>query len=248
MEPKPPVVFTPHEILEHGLKVVGFDENRISRVGMKKNLSRFRSNYVGHPRVYADLFHRLQTTSIAGARVDCSVLGIEKTLNYFLMSIYFLANYPTEEKMESLMSFGPSDRTFRKHAWDFIKKISLLHHEIIVWPEWWGNEDKPDGDETQFILTVDGTHCLIEEPSLDDFMEQKKYYSHKFKTAGLDYEVALSIFEPKCVWIRGPYPAGKNDISIFRHKLKDKMLESRKASKVDYMGIGDRGYRGEEDL
>lgn len=242
------VVQTPMQMLQHGLKILGYDDRKIARVGLKKNLSRFRTCYVGHPRVYATLFGRLQTTGIPEARLDCSILGEEKTLNYFFMSIYFLANYPTEEKMESDLSFHPSDRTFRTHAWAIIKKIYLLHKEIIVWPDWWGNPDKEDSEETKFIITVDGTHCAIDEPNCETFEEQRKYYSHKFKSAGLDYEVGLSIFQPKCVWIRGPYPAGKHDITIFCHRLMDKILASRNASGVDYMAIGDRGYRGEADL
>ena len=183
------------EILRLGLKVVHYDDHDrqlLDRVSMKKNLSRFRSNYVGHPGAYADLFYRLQTTDIPEARLDCSILGVEKTLNYFFMTICFLANYPTEEKMESSMSFKPSEQTFQTHAWAIIEKIYHLHKEVIVWPSWWGNPDNPQAGETNFIITVDGTHCLIWEPTLDTFKEQRKFFSHKFKTAGLDYEVALS--------------------------------------------------------
>ena len=144
--------------------------------------------------------------------------------------------------------FDICDKTFRTHSWDIIRKISLLYSEVIEWPEWWGNPDNPGGGETQFIITVDGTHCPIEEPALDDFNEQRKYCSHKFKSAGLDYEVALSIFEQKCVWVAGPYPAGKNDITIFRHGLKQKMLDARAASGVQYRALADKGYRGEAEL
>ena len=207
---------------------------------MKKNISRFRTNYVSHPRVYADLFERLQTTEIDEALLDCSVLGLEKTLNYFFMAIYLLAEYPTEEKAETVFSFGVCDRTYRLHGWNIVAKIAALHSDVIKWPEWWGNPaSHPDGNlnETRFIITVDGTHCPIEEPTLDSFAKQRKFYSHKFKTAGLDYEVALSIFQPKCVWIAGPYPAGKHDITVYRKKLKKKMLDARAASGIAYRGL-----------
>ena len=52
------------ETLKAGLLVVGYDQRNLDRVGLKKNISRFQSNYVCHPRVYADLFERLQTTQI----------------------------------------------------------------------------------------------------------------------------------------------------------------------------------------
>jgi hypothetical protein len=176
-----------------------------------------------------------------------SKLGVEKTLNYFLMAIYLLSKYPTEEQAESFFSLGSSDRTWRTHAWAFVGKSAALYPEIVIWPDWWGNPEDP-GRETRNIVTVDGTHCMIEEPTFDDFSENKKFYSHKFHTAGLDYEVALSIFEPKCVWVAGPYPAGTNDITIIRHKLMQKMLDARAESGVDYRAIGDRGYRGEPHL
>ena len=227
---------------------MGYDQRNLDRVGLKKNISRFRSHYVCHPRVYADLFVRLQTTEIVDAQLDCSKLGLEKTLNYFFMSIYILAQYPTEEHAESVFSFYVCDRTFRHHGWEFIKKFSCLHSEVIVWPGWWGNPDDPGGQETRFIISVDGTHCMIEEPTFDTFDEQRKFYSHKFKSAGLDYEVALSIFEPKCVWIAGPYPAGTNDITVFRKKLKKKILDSRAIRGVQYRAVGDRGYRGEQEV
>jgi hypothetical protein len=242
------VLLTSDEVLAYGLLAMGFSEKRILRVKKEKNFSRFRSHYVGHPKVYADLLYRLQVTDIPEAHLDFSILGKDKTIKYFFMGIYLLASYPTEERAESAFSFGPSDRTYRTHAWAIVEKIAALFPDIIVWPDQWINPANPDAGETRFIITVDGTHCKIEEPTFDDFAENKKFYSHKFKSAGLDYEVALSIFEPKCVWIAGPYPAGKNDISVFRHKLKARMLEAREASGVDYQGIGDRGYRGESEL
>ena len=239
-------VLTSLEILNQGLLAVGFKQEQIDRVKHKKNLSRFRTNYCSHPRVYAHLFERLQTTDIEEAQLDCSALGLEKTLNYFFAAIYLLARYPTEEQVES--TFSISGRTFRKYAWSIVGKISALFPEIVVWPDWWGNPNNPEGGETKFILTVDGTHCRIDEPTLGSFAEQRKYYSHKFRSAGLDYEVALSIYESKCVWVAGPYPAGKHDITIFRKKLKNKMVASGEANGKEYRGIGDRGYRGESSL
>ncbi|CAB9527368.1 unknown protein [Seminavis robusta] len=164
------------------------------------------------------------------------------------MSIYFLACYPTEEQAEG--KFGCSDRTWRNWVWEIVEKIALLKPEIIVWPTKWNNPDNPEDpdSETIFIITVDGTHCRIEEPTHEAFSENTKYYSHKFKSAAYDYEVALSVFEDRCVWVAGPYPAGTPDITIFRHKLKAKILESRAASGVMHRAIGDKGYRGERGV
>ena len=218
------LMLTTWEILTRGLLAIGYDQSQLDRVGLMKNLSRFQSSYVCHPRVYADLFERLQ--QIVEAPLDCSIFGVDKTVNYFFMAIYLLTQYPTEEKAETAFSFEACNKMFRDHAWGIVKKISALRSEVIEWPAWWGNPDDPDGPETRFIISVDGTHCKIQEPTLDSFEEQRKFYSHKFQSAGLDYEVALSIFEPKCMWIAGPYPAGKHDITVFRKKLKKKMLDA----------------------
>ena len=81
-------VLTTLETLNAGLLVVGYDQKSLDRVGLKKNISRFRTHYVCHPRVFVDIFERLQTTQIEEARLDCSKLGTEKTVNYFFMAIY----------------------------------------------------------------------------------------------------------------------------------------------------------------
>jgi hypothetical protein len=51
----------------------------------------------------------------------------------------------------------------------------------------------------------------------------------------LKYEIALSIFEAKCVWISGPHRGGKDDMTIFQEGLKGKIQPGKKA-------IADRGY------
>ena len=94
-----------------------------------------------------------------------------------------------------------------------------------------------------FITSGDGTHCRIEESTLDGFEEQRKHCSHEFESAGLDCEVALSLHQQKCVWIKGPYPAGKPDITVFRKKLKRKIKEARAAAGgIEFRAIGDKGW------
>ncbi|CAB9507096.1 unknown protein [Seminavis robusta] len=137
-------------------------------------------------------------------------------------------------------------RTYRKWNWFYVKKIAALKIKIIKWPSRWNNPNNTHhpNAETTFIISVDGVHCMIEEPTHQEFSENKQYYSHKFKKAAFDYEVALSIFTNKCVWIEGPFPAAKHDISVFRSKLK-KQMEEKAPGKL---AIGDRGYRGEPEL
>lgn len=250
------LLLSPDEVLQRGLDLAGFNARRQANVNHKKNLSRFRTHYASDPSIYAILLVKLQETENDAARVSFDPeedkrvkrIGADGLLKYFFMAIHFLACYPKEEEAEA--TFGCSNRTWRKWVWEIVEKIALLKPEIIVWPERWNNPDNPQdpNSETMFIITVDGTHCRVEEPTHEAFSENTKFYSHKFKQAAFDYEIALSIFEDKCVWAAGPYPAGTPDISIFRHKLKQKVLESCTRSGVAQRAIGDKGYRGEREI
>lgn len=84
-------------------------------------------------------------------------------------------------------------------------------------------------------MTVDGTDFAINEPS----PFSPGWYSHKFKGAGVRYEVALSINGGDIVHVSGPFPCGHNpDITIFRRGLIYKLEDGE-------MVEADRGYRGE---
>jgi len=88
---------------------------------------------------------------------------------------------------------------------------------------------------------VDGTHCRIYEPRHPIHSKNPAHYSHKFKQAGLSYELALAAWESKLVWMRGPVKAGQPDMNIFSGNdgtgeacLRDKIPPGKG-------GIGDRG-------
>ena len=67
----------------------------------------------------------------------------------------------------------------------------------------------------------------------------KKWFSHKFKGAGVHYEISSCIRTGLIVHVNGPFPCGHfPDITIFRKKLEG-MLEV-----ADEITIADRGYRG----
>ena len=100
----------------------------------------------------------------------------------------------------------------------------------------WSNRFRGDTGKT-CLVTVDGTDCPIYQKKPIN----SKYYSHKFKKAGLRYEVAVCIATGDIVWINGPFPCGTwPDINIFRRDLIYMLLPGE-------MVEADRGYRGEED-
>ena len=66
--------------------------------------------------------------------------------------------------------------------------------------------------------------------------------SHKFRGAGLRYEIGIAVSTERIVWLHGPFPAGKeNDQGIFNPKTSQKLLENEKV-------LGDSGYAGPKVL
>ena len=55
-------------------------------------------------------------------------------------------------------------------------------------------------------------------------------YSHKFNGPGLAYELAMSIFEPKLVWLKGPMKPGEvgNDLAVYKSEIKQKIPAAKK--------------------
>ena len=67
----------------------------------------------------------------------------------------------------------------------------------------------------------------------------RKWISHKFKDAGVRYEVGVCIATGHIVWFNGPFKCGANpDITVFRKALKYKLVPGEHVE-------ADRGYRGE---
>lgn len=83
-------------------------------------------------------------------------------------------------------------------------------------------------------MTVDGTDCRIVEPS----PFSTDWFSHKFRAAGLRYEIAVSIGKGEIVWANGPYPCGSHpDQKNFNLCLKQQLCMSE-------VVLADRGYGG----
>lgn len=85
------------------------------------------------------------------------------------------------------------------------------------------------------VLTVDGVHFRTREVRKDP---SSSWYSHKHKGPGVTYELGISIWENKLVWINGPFKAGKNDIGMFK---SDGGLEANLPA--GKRALGDSAYR-----
>jgi transcriptional antiterminator len=127
-------------MLEKGLTLVGYSYND-TKVSQNTWNDRFRRFYGSDPIVYSKLFEDLKTMTNVEARIQQEHLS----LDYFLMSIYFLRCYPTELHISAL--FNVSERTVRKWVWFYVAKIKELKKEKV-------SHDNPitHSIEIQFIL------------------------------------------------------------------------------------------------
>ena len=188
---------------------------------------------------------------------------------HLLWALMFLNLYCAESVHAALADCD--EKTFRKWSWLFVDAISYLEDQTVspcqsmmdctvidgyllvtsivpyllivtVFPSQicWENRLRmaPAGQLNCFV-TVDGTDCQICEPKPFD----TKWFSHKFKAAGLRWEVAVAIYSGDIVWINGPYPCGRwPDINIFRAGLKQLLEVSNEKAEAD------AGYRGDNRI
>ena len=157
-----------------------------------------------------------------------------------MMAMNWLKSYETFQSMES--SWDRCREHIGARVKDYVEKIASLKILKIKFGEF--------EDDEVIILTVDGVNFITEEFRMDP---HGKWFDHKSKSSGLKYEFAISLRKPALIWINGPFPASKHDLTVFRGGNKEtkrddwdhnalywKMPEGTKA-------IGDSGYAGQDD-
>lgn len=216
------MIKTPDEIMEKGLCMMGHPLLRQRRIGRNKQLRLFKTDFGKSPSVLSTIWEDLQCTDIDKAKINSAN---DHTLEEFLWTIHWLKAYPTEETLEARTHW--CDKTIRQRLRAMVTRIAALKAQKIFWPASW---DDPNVDSPIFLLSVDGTHCPIQEPTKGHkYSKNPKYYSHKFNRSGLAYEVGISIFTNQVVWINGPFPAGKGDDDIFNDEgLKSRLPPGKK--------------------
>jgi hypothetical protein len=195
------------QVLQFGLDLVGFDEARQRRTRAATNIERFRAAYGVGPGACSAVYHDLQTTSVSDARIN------RPSSFYFLVSLNWLSTYKKEAEMAGF--FHSDDKTLRKHIKKYVNAIAALKEEKVVWD---------DGDDEIFLLSVDGVHFRINEPRTEP---SSQWCSYKHKSAGLAYELGISVYKKRLVWIKGPFKAAVHDKTIFRILEKKKEKEKR---------------------
>ena len=220
-------ILTPQQMLERGLQHLGVTPEEWGRRCQRTNEEDFSTHFGPTPLVVANLWERLQTTTIVDARIDPQKHHVKD----FLTAMHWLKIYPKERERKISIKVGRDSG--RKWSWFYAKRIGLLKDDLIVWPDSW---------DTTFTVTVDGVHFRIKEPGDKKYKFVKGVFSHKFGSAGLDYEIAISIFTQQVVHIAGPFRAGRGDLDIFREEgLMAKIPEG-------HFVVADRGYRGEPGI
>lgn len=216
------VILTPEQVLERGLKKLHVTEHQMAPRLPKTNEEDFAACYGPSPLVVSELWRMLQTSTEPAIVLDPK----KHFFNDFLIALHWMKLYPTERSRKVTLSVCRV--TGRKWSWFYARRIAALKDDSIVWPP---------SFKTQYTVTVDGVHFHIKEPTHPDFKIDTGFFSHKHGGAGLDYEIAISIFEPQVLWINGPYPSGIGDREIFKDRLRAMIPPG-------HIALMDRGYRG----
>ena len=155
-----------------------------------------------------------------------------KGIKMFLAAHHFLWTYPKNRRILA-SSIDIGKRNARgEPLWKWIQRIAALKEKKIVWDPF---------HEVFFGMSIDGTDYRTFKEKHPVFNKNPKTYSQKFNHGALKYEVGLSIFKSKCVWINGPFRGGKSDIDIFRAGLK------KKCKDLNFVMIADGGYQTSAD-
>ena len=120
--------------------------------------------------------------------------------------------------------------TFRNWVNKFANAIADLGDEGVID---FANRFKDWDGRTQCLISLDGTDVKCNEP----VPRGSIWWSHKFNSAGLRYEVGICIKTGDIVWFKGPFPCNMSDKDIFDLYLQDKLIEGEGVE-------ADNGYTG----
>ena len=201
---------------------MGFGDETIENTNEATSISRFRDHYYADPRTVELVYLDLSEDD------DDNV-----NPKHLLLSFYYLKRYPTKHGLAAFLD--ETEKTGLKWAHIYVRKIQKLKEKKI---KWLFDDDNIANHPENFILSVDGIHCQIFEPRITP---STGWFSSKYNKAGLVYEIGIAIYHNQVVWIAGPYPAGHNDIMIFKRPngLAAKVPPGKKV-------VADEGYQGSD--
>lgn len=261
---------TPEQVTGFGLQLVGVSDNRLDRLGDDTQLDLFNVHFGIDPStfilVWEDMMHvsvpsknrRMfpyhfllglhflkcyPTEKEIAARFDLSVRSVRDWVWFVVEKIRMLKEKKVRMCAEVSLRI-PSDFHIQIHPALSIKgthtTFLLCCVYQIAWPVEWSH-DAEHSLTPNFLLSVDGVHFKLNEPRRGDKDFNPKFFSHKFGSAGYNYEVGISVFSSKVVWINGPFPAGTSDMKVFKEGLMHMIPVGKRV-------IGDSGYKGLPDI
>jgi hypothetical protein len=220
------MLLAPSEVRELGL---GYMKVRLGRKN-QKTLDRefqrhFGSTHLDIAEAWYDLCHYKDWLS--------SKEKSRKGFKRFLAAQFWLWTRPKNASVFASRFGLCKDYVQGKELWKWIEHIANLAEKKIVW------DPSLDAGHTEiFAVTADGVDFPLWEIQHPEFPYDTKSMSHKFRSCGAKYIIALSVQRSKCVLIAGPYKGGKPDLDIFKDSgLMKKLQDSGKVC------IADRGYR-----
>jgi hypothetical protein len=216
------VEVTEAQMLRLGLSFIGVDEERTNRAHDNSNRDRFTKSYGVSPLICTIIFGDLQVLDIGDKKIS------KPKPKHFLLCMFWLKRYQVESLLSTI--FGFHEETVRKWLWTYAKAIQALKQYMvstcyewfildticclkafyfftkqIVWHGVPNDDNQQVGvNDTSFLLSVDGTHCRVQEPHS---RPNKNWFSHKHHKPCVAYEIGVHLFESRIVWVNGSFEA-----------------------------------------
>jgi hypothetical protein len=232
IKPKTMTGLTVDDIFKIGMVYAGHDFTKPSyKEATAFDCRHFNSAYILSPEAILKIFDDLHSVDIGEHHIK------NPCLKYLFMTLSWWAEYRTFNNMAGKKDrWGVTEKTIEKYVWQYTWAVEALAQTKVVWPF----EEGDDMPKEIFLATVDGVHFKVYE------MRQtpnKNMKSPKSGGAAVAYELAISIWNGKLVWINGPFPAGETDIVIFQKPggLKSKIPANKRL-------IGDKIYLSQPEV
>jgi hypothetical protein len=215
-------------VLTRGLHYLLVDSKRQSEAN---RIHTFQQHYGSSPLLLATVWHDITVTTILEARIPDNKL-CERGFRMFLIAHFFLWTYPKNAGLLASRFQICSSHAQGEPFWTWIRKIAALKALKIVWDPCLNNMDP------EFVVvTIDGTDFRTWERKHPTLNQDRKQCLKKFNHAAVKYEIAISMYTSKVVWINGPFRGGIHNLTMFRKgDLLHLIAERQKA-------ITDRGYQ-----
>ena len=206
------IVFDESQFLELGLKTAGFKKWQTYK--HHTNIRRFKKAYSAVLRTAADMWEALRTEPPD----SLAHIGIEAKPIHLLIALRWAFKYDTEDDLGNF--FGVTAKTAAKWSKYIAKRAAILQEKRM------GSLDD-NNKGLRFLMTIDGTCCPIWEPK--PFSKDNACFKFGMKP-GVNYELGVSLYEPKLIWINGPMQPGvKTNLMVFQEKLKAELPVGTKA-------------------